>query len=260
VDVSRKVLAVFAHPDDEALCAPGTLALCAARGDEVTLVCATRGEYGPIASPALATPETLADVREAELRASCRELGVERLELLGLPDAGVGWAAEEENTLALLARTIRELRPHVIITFGPDGLYGHPDHEAVHELVIAARVAAADAALEPDLPPYRVPRLFFPVWTGAFVRTLLRELRAAGTPGQLWSLQPEQFPVTEAEITARVEVTAVLARKLAAIRSHRTQLAADHALTLITDALAQRLLAQECFRCADGLAGDPLTC
>jgi LmbE family N-acetylglucosaminyl deacetylase len=95
----RHVLAVFAHPDDEILCGAGTLALCAAAGAHVTLVCATRGELGPIASPELATHETLAQVRERELRASCKQLGIEDVRFLGLPDAGVSWAAEEAGTV-----------------------------------------------------------------------------------------------------------------------------------------------------------------
>src|SRR5262249_5434980 len=136
------VLAVIAHPDDEILCGAGTLALCAARGRELHLVCATRGEYGPIADPALATRETLAAVRERELRASCAELGVHELHLLDLPDAGVNWAAEERGSVHVLVGLIRRLKPGLLITFGPDGVYGHGDHVAVHELCCEARKLA----------------------------------------------------------------------------------------------------------------------
>src|SRR5262245_46661608 len=104
--MTRHVLAVFAHPDDEVLCGAGTLALCAARGVHVHLVCATRGELGPIASPELATHETLAAVREGELRASCAALGIGEPVFLDLPDAGVDWAAED-------AGTVRRLTEHI---------------------------------------------------------------------------------------------------------------------------------------------------
>jgi len=260
------VLATFAHPDDEVLCAAGTLARCAAQGDDVTLVCATRGEYGPIASAELATPETLAEVREAELRASCAALGVQRVELLGLPDGGVSWAADEQQTLPELVRSIRQLRPRVLITFGPDGLYGHTDHVAIGELTTEARRLAADpsylvastpGAVQPA--PYHVPRLFFAVWTGEFVREMLDALAQTGQPAQLWSLQPEQFPLTSAAITASVDVSSVLEQKLRALHSHRTQLTRDHALPLLSGELAARFLGVEHFCCADGLAGDPVT-
>src|SRR5262245_24295130 len=113
----RAVLAIYAHPDDEVLCAAGTLALCRRRGRNVALVCATRGEFGPIASETLATRQTLGSVREAELRASCAELGVESIHWLDLPDSGVSWAAPLRGAAASVARLIRELQPSAILSF-----------------------------------------------------------------------------------------------------------------------------------------------
>src|SRR5690349_4600204 len=85
----ERLLAVFAHPDDESLVAGGVIAACAAAGVEVALVCATRGELGPIADAALATRQTLAAVREAELRAAGRALGAHAVECLSYPDGGL---------------------------------------------------------------------------------------------------------------------------------------------------------------------------
>lgn len=242
------VLAVFAHPDDEVLAAAGTLALCAARAELVTLVCATRGEYGPISSEALATPETLADVRERELRASCAAIGCGAPSFLDLPDGGVDWAAPEQDTVAKLAALIQRERPRALITFGPDGLYGHPDHVAIGEIACEACRLVGDAA----------PRVFFPVWTERYVRQLLA---AGGAGAQLWSLDPVRFVAREAEITASVDVRAVLERKLRAIACHATQLTEDHALSRVLqdEARARELLGVEHFRSADGLPGDPLT-
>ena len=259
---AKNVLAIFAHPDDEVICGPGTLALCAERGDQVTLVCATRGEFGPIASETLATRETLGEVRERELRQSCAALGFANVELLGLPDSGVAWAAYEQHTLQKLVHVIRRDRPAMLISFGADGIYGHPDHVAMSELACEARRAAADPnfALSEvsELSPYQIPRHFFPVWTGRYVRQLLAALAEAGTPGQLWALKPEQFPALENVITAEVDVTSVLPKKLKAIRCHRTQLARDNALALLEGKLAERFLGREFFHCADKLGGTPL--
>jgi LmbE family N-acetylglucosaminyl deacetylase len=259
---NKNVLAIFAHPDDEVLCGAGTLALCAQRGDRVKLLCATRGELGPIVNDALATRATLGEVRERELRESCAALGIGQVEFLGLPDSGVSWAAYEQHTLHQLVHVIRRDRPAMLISFGSDGIYGHPDHVAMSELASEARRAAADSSFQlrdaPGLQPYQIPRHFFPVWTGRHVQQLLAALAEAGTPAQLWGFQPEQFPALESVITAEVDVTSVLDKKLQAIHSHRTQLARDNALALLKGPLAVRFLGKEYFHCADKLVGTPL--
>lgn len=254
------VLSVWAHPDDEALCAAGTMALCAARAEPVRVICATRGEHGPISDPALATPWTLASVRERELRDSCAALGVAEPVFLDLPDGGVQWAGQTA-ALQTLVECIRRQRPRVLLGFGSDGLYGHADHVAIAQLTGEARRAAADSQFStPGLAAYQIPRHFYAVWTGQQVRELLALLEDAGTPGQLWHLGPEHFLCAEQDVSARVDVRSVLAQKLRSIRSHRTQLAPDHALSLLDEASAQRVLGVERFRCADGLGGDPITC
>src|SRR5262245_14111684 len=139
------VLSVWAHPDDESICAAGTLALCAARGEHVSVVCATRGELGPISDPALASRDTLASVRERELREACAALGVSEPMFLDLPDGAVS-AAQLTAALHALVVTIRRQRPRVLLGFGDDGLYGHPDHVAIGRLTTDARRAAADSA------------------------------------------------------------------------------------------------------------------
>jgi LmbE family N-acetylglucosaminyl deacetylase len=251
------VLSVWAHPDDEAICAAGTLALCAARGERVSVVCATRGELGPIADPALATRDTLAAVRERELIESCAQLGARAPLFLDLPDGNVQWSSQRA-ALATLIACIREQRPRVLLSFGADGLYGHPDHIALAHMAVAARAAAADPAVStPGLAPYRVPRHFYAVWTGQQVQDLLE---AAGPTAQLWKLAKDSFVCSERDVSARVDVRSVLAQKLAAIRAHRTQLEADHVLRVLTTEAAERTLGSERFRCADGLSGDPLTC
>ena len=253
------VLSVWAHPDDEAICAAGTLALCAQRGEPVRVVCATRGERGPIAHPTLATRRTLGSVRERELRAACAALGVCPPELLGLPDGEVAHAPLRPALLTLVSR-IRSQRPRVLLGFGADGLYGHDDHVALAQLVVAARNAAADPAFAtPGLHAYHVPRHFFAVWTGQLVRDLLEACAGAAPRGQLWHLMPEHFVLSEQDVSARVDVRSVLSQKLRAIRAHRTQLAEDHVFRVLEDAAAHRLLGVECFRCADRLDGDPVS-
>jgi LmbE family N-acetylglucosaminyl deacetylase len=260
----RTVLAVFAHPDDEVWCAGGTLALCGAAGQAVTVVCATRGELGPVADGALVAGSSLGEVRERELRASCGVLGVDDVRVLGLPDAGVDWAADLQGTLEQLVLLIRQLQPDVIVTFGSDGLYGHSDHVAIGRLVTAARSAAArpeqfaEQLASGECRLSEGPRLFFPVITAEAVAQVLREMHQADLPAQLWSLEPGDFMATAEQVTAMVDVSSVFDQKLAALRSHRTQLDADHLFTHMPREIALRFMGVERFRCADGRPGNPI--
>jgi len=133
---ARRLLGVFAHPDDEVFCAGGTMARAAGAGAEVMIVSATRGERGQIRDPAAATRRTLGAVREEELRAAAAELGVQRVQVLAYPD---GTLQQHRSSLgAAVADIMRRFDPDTVITFGADGGYGHPDHVATSELTTQA--------------------------------------------------------------------------------------------------------------------------
>jgi LmbE family N-acetylglucosaminyl deacetylase len=147
-----RLLAVLAHPDDESLGAGGSFARCAAEGVETHLVTATRGDRGrfhgiPCGDPGHPGGEELARLREGELRAACAVLGIRTLALLGYGD-GVLDQADPVGAAERIAAHVRRVRPQVVVTFGPDGAYGHPDHIAVSQLTAAAVVIAADPARE----------------------------------------------------------------------------------------------------------------
>lgn len=125
-----RILGVFAHPDDEVFCAGGTLARWTALGGEAMVLSATRGEAGQIQDPFAATRATLGAVREGELRASCARLGVRLVECLDYHDGSLSEANENELAWEVAAR-IYQFEPNVVITFGPDGATGHPDHIAI---------------------------------------------------------------------------------------------------------------------------------
>jgi LmbE family N-acetylglucosaminyl deacetylase len=133
---ARRLLGVFAHPDDEVFCAGGALAQAAEAGAQVMIVSATRGEQGQIRDPAAATRRTLGAIRERELRAAAAELGVQHVQVLDYPD---GTLRHHRFSLGVVtADIIREFDPDTVITFGPDGGYGHPDHVAISELTTQA--------------------------------------------------------------------------------------------------------------------------
>ena len=166
-------MAVLAHPDDESLGAGGTLAKYAAEGVEVSLVTATLGESGryrghPRGDDHHPGSVELGRIREVELRAAASALGVRDIRLLGYHDQHLD-KAEPREVIARIVGHLRRVRPDVVVTFGPDGAYGHPDHIAISQFTTAAIVAAADATFacdgdEADLTPHAVPKLYYLAW------------------------------------------------------------------------------------------------
>src|SRR4030095_12206927 len=151
---SLKLLAVFAHPDDESMGMGGTLARYAAEGVETHLVCASRGErgwFGP--EEQNPGPESLGQRREKELENAVRALGMEGLFFLDYVDGEVD-QADPAEAIRKIATHIRRIMPHVVVTFPPDGNYGHPDHIAVGQFTCAAVICAADSTYQdPDALP-----------------------------------------------------------------------------------------------------------
>ena len=132
---ARRLLGVFAHPDDEVFCAGGTIARAADAGAEVMIVSATRGEQGQIRDPTAATRRTLGAVRERELWAAAAELGAQHAQVLAYPDGNL---QHYRSSLGdAIADIMRQFDPDTVVTFGEDGGYGHPDHVAVSEVTTA---------------------------------------------------------------------------------------------------------------------------
>src|SRR5215217_181065 len=144
-----RLLAVFAHPDDETFCAGGTLAKYVTAGWEVLVVSATRGQAGQIRDPHAATRRTLGQVREREFYAACEQLGVHSAQVLDYMDGTLHEVDPDELTGAVV-RIIRAFRPDVVITFGPDGAYGHPDHIAIGAATTRAFEQAGSARHFPE--------------------------------------------------------------------------------------------------------------
>jgi len=199
-DHSLVLLAVFAHPDDEAYRPGGTLALLAQRGVRVHLLTATRGQAGSRGDPPLCAPDELPAVRERELRCACAALGIEPPRLLDYEDGHLS-QADPEEIIAQILKIVDEVRPQVMLTFGPDGLSGHPDHVAIGR-------CAAEAF-------HRAPKVSA-LYTVAVPRSLAERL----------DMKRVQAVPDEA-IALSVDVSAVWETKLAAIRCHATQLSSS---------------------------------
>ncbi len=252
------LLAFFPHPDDETFTSAGVMAAAVARGIPVTVVSATRGEAGESSIPSLDDPERLGEVREEELREAMRHLGVTDVRFLGHRDSGMEGSAQAEHPRAFvrvpievvatsLATLIRDLQPQTVVTFGPEGMYGHPDHLHMHHAAVRAVALAADASHQTGAhsDPWPTPALYF----GTFPREeMLKLLDRAGSPLEFMSQEARnRVGVPLAEITHVVDITPWADAKRAAITAHVTQVAAGGPLQHIPPEATERQLRREYF-------------
>lgn len=245
------ILWVLAHPDDESFGNAGTMMLAHDAGMTTALVCATRGEVGEIRDPRLATSDTLPAVREHELRRAMKGAGLSELRLLPYRDSGMAGTPPNEDPRALVQAPfieavahvvghIRDLRPRVVVTFGPDGVYGHPDHIRIGEIADAAVLEAAND----DQPGLGNPWRIHAHYHVASSRERLKHF--ASLPGSPFKdVSPDQLDrmgIPEAEITHWIDVRSKLREKHGVLMEHLTQIARDNPMTdLESDLVLTRL-------------------
>ena len=221
------LLAVFAHPDDESFGVGGTLAKYASEGVEVSLVVATSGEAGEISDPSLARPDNLGQVRRQELQCAADTLGVRNLRVLGYPDgrlADVDWEEAEGRLVAI----IRELRPNVVLTFDPLGVYGHPDHITVHRLTLTACQSAGDPDQYRDQvsrwAPYAPQKLYFRAIPRRVMHLMADRVHLVRAGLGLDPIETDHLATPDELVTTVIDVADYSDVKLRAIQCHRTQL------------------------------------
>jgi LmbE family N-acetylglucosaminyl deacetylase len=209
-----RLMCVLAHPDDESLGTGGALAKYGSEGVGTYVVMATRGERGRFDDTGRSPgPEIVARAREAELREAVRELGVREVALLDYHDAELD-LADAADAAEKIARHIRRIQPHVIVTFDPYGAYGHPDHIAISQMTGAAIVRAADV--------HRVSKLYYFVhstrkWAAyqAAFKTLTSTVDGKLRAAVAWP---------DWSITTKVDATAVWPTVWRAVQCHKTQM------------------------------------
>ncbi|MET0712874.1 MAG: N-acetyl-1-D-myo-inositol-2-amino-2-deoxy-alpha-D-glucopyranoside deacetylase, partial [Jiangellaceae bacterium] len=266
----RRLLLVHAHPDDEAIGNGVTMARYAAEGAHVALVTCTLGEEGEVLVPELAHlaaehEDGLGQHRIGELAAAMAELGVTDHRFLGGPgryrdsgmaDAGIGraapraetrpdafWRADLREAADFLVAVIREIRPHVLVTYDEYGGYGHPDHIQAH------RVATYGAALA-AVPSYKIhlgaawdiPKIYWNALPRSVIEDMMPRLAAEGSDffeGENADDLP--FVVPDEAIAAAIDGTVFVERKLAAMRAHATQMTADGPFFAMSDELGQEM-------------------
>ena len=168
------VLLVMAHPDDESMGNGGMILRHTRAGVPVDLVCATRGGAGWGGKPAGRRPEELPEIRSEELRRAAVVLGIREVELWDYPDGGVADCSQDEIT-ARIASAVRRLRPAVVVGWGPDGGYGHPDH-----IAIGAYTDRALSSLAAEMQPSAHYQMALDRGTEAAYRRTFDEVGADG--------------------------------------------------------------------------------
>jgi len=227
-----KLMAVLAHPDDESLGVGGTLAKYASEGVEVSLITATSGDAGRYQGhrpghPEHPGPEALAKIREAELRAAASVLGVRDVVCLNYHDQQLD-RANPLQVVADIAGHVRRVRPDVVVTFGPDGAYGHPDHIAISQFTTAAVVAAADAGLAAPgaatSAPHAVSKLYYISWpasTWAAYEAAVNKLIST-----VDGVERQATPWPDWAITTLIDTRSFWPTVWRAVSCHRSQVAA----------------------------------
>ncbi|PWH12233.1 MAG: GlcNAc-PI de-N-acetylase [Anaerolineae bacterium] len=236
---AHTLLAVLAHPDDESFGMGGTLALYAERGWDVYLVCATRGEAGTVDPHHLQGFDSIAALRESELRCAAQHLGLKNVFFLDYRDSGMPGMADNhhpnaqinaplEEVAAKVVRYLRELKPDIVLTFDPIGAYRHPDHIHIHQATVLAFEKSADPSFAPEAgSPFQPKKLYFHTIPRGFLKLAVRLIRLFGGDPTKWgrnkdidlqSLANVDFPTH-----ARIDYTRVSEKKTLASACHASQ-------------------------------------
>ena len=254
-----KLLAVLAHPDDESLGFGGTLAKYSAEGVETHLVTATRGERGRFGSQGkTAEPSEVVRVREAELRAAAAVLGIHDVSILGYPDGAVD-QMDAATAIRAITWHIRRIRPDVVVTFGPEGAYGHPDHIAISQFATAAAVCAGDSGYLDGssgdrFPSHRVAKLHYMAWRNDKWEAYEAALRKLTSMVDGVARQATPWP--DWAVTTEIDTSAYWPVVWKAVCCHQTQMSIYERLEWISEEQQKALWgSQEFYRVYSAVNG-----
>jgi LmbE family N-acetylglucosaminyl deacetylase len=224
--MNLRLMCVLAHPDDESLGTGGTLAKYAQEGVSTYLVTATRGERGRYGESAESPgPAIVGQAREAELREAAQALGLSEVAFLDYQDGALD-RADPAEAVSRIAGHLRRVKPHVVITFGPDGAYGHPDHIAISQLTAAAIVAAAGT--------HQVQKLYQIAWSEKKWTAYQAALRSLSSTVDGIVRRPSPWP--EWMLTTVLDTGEVWPAVWRAISCHKTQMSIYKGLGHLSDA------------------------
>ena len=239
-----RLMAVLAHPDDETLGVGGTLAKYAAQGVQTSVVTATRGQKGQFRGhrdgPEHPGARRLGEIREQELREAASVLGVGDVAVLDYQDQELD-RADTAEAIALIAGHIRRVRPHVVMTFGPDGAYGHPDHIAISQLTSAAIVSAAAGSDG----PHQVSKLYQIAWSASTWDLYQQAFASVGCTVD--GVKRRAVPWPDWAITTVIDARPWWRTVWRAVSCHGSQIASYERLKTLSEAHHETLWGHQCF-------------
>jgi len=237
--MTKTILAVLAHPDDESFGLGGTLALYASKGYDTYYVCATRGEAGTVDAEYLNGFKDTAELRTAELKRAAKILGLKEVFFLGYRDSGMPGTEENKHPDAQInhsidevagkvVRYIRELKPEVVLTFDPIGGYKHPDHIHIQKATVLAFEKADDASFHPEAgKPFKPRALYYQVFSRRFLRLAVRIMPLLGKDptkfGRNADVNIKELAEVDFPVHVRVDITPVAEIKREAGLQHASQ-------------------------------------
>ena len=237
--MSKTILAVLAHPDDESFGLGGTLALYALKGYDTYYVCATRGEAGTVNAEYLNGFKDTAELRTNELMRAAKILGLKEVFFLDSRDSGMPETEENKHPDAQInhsldevagkvVKYIRELKPDVVITFDPIGGYKHPDHIHIHKATVLAFEKADDASFHPEAgSPFKPRALYYQVFPRGILRWTVRLMPLFGKDPTKFGLNQDvnlkELAEVDFPVHVRLDITAVAEIKREAGRQHASQ-------------------------------------
>lgn len=264
------MLLVHAHPDDETINNGATMAMYQDLGVQVTLVTCTRGEEGEVLVPGLshlasAQTDQLGDHRIIELAAAMKELGIRDFRFLGegkskFRDSGMMgtepnnrpdafWQADLDEAAKLLVDVIHEVRPHVLLTYDEIGGYGHPDHIQAHRVAMRA-VELADK--------WKVSKVYWNAIPKSVIARGIEEMKKIGSSFFGADTADDiPFAKDDALVTAVIDGSEYIDRKMAAMKAHETQIALDGPFFALSNNLGNQVWGQEYYILVHGTAAAP---
>jgi LmbE family N-acetylglucosaminyl deacetylase len=237
--MTKSILAVLAHPDDESFGLGGTLALYARQGYDTYLVCATRGEAGTVDEEHLNGFKDIAELRTNELMRAAKILGLKDVFFLGYRDSGMPGAEENRHPDAQINHSIdevagkvvhfiRDLKPDIVLTFDPIGGYRHPDHIHIHHAATLAFEKSDDASFHPEAgTPFKPHALYYQVFPRGFLKWMTRLMPLVGKDPRKWGrngdIDLKELAEVEFPVHVRVDIRPVAEIKRDAGAQHASQ-------------------------------------
>ena len=265
----RRLLLVHAHPDDESISNGVTMAKYVDEGVKVTLITCTRGEEGEVLIPELSHlasthDDNLGEHRIEELAAAMKEIGVTDHRFLGhYRDSGMMgteqnnrpdtfWQADLDEAAGKLVEIIREIKPHVLITYDEFGGYGHPDHIKAHLVAMRASQLAADKNFGFG-EPWEISKIYWNIMPKSVVAEGMKKMKEQGSDffgtdniDDLPFVKPDEL------VTTFIDGSNYVEKKMAALAAHKTQISMDGPFFALSNNLGNNVWGYEYYTLVKG--------